>query len=318
MGMDIETMPLLSVIIPCYNVEKYIYECIDSVLSQSYANIELILVDDGSSDATSRICDEFASSDTRVTVIHQGNKGVGASRNVGISRCHGDFITFVDSDDKVSHDVYDGNIQLLVNGGGADILQFPFCRLYEDGTIIDFDCGPDRIIKDAALLLAEFADKNRLRSYVCNKIFKKSVFDNVIFHCDIYFEDRYFIADVIEKTSGVIFSTSGLYFYRVIPSQITQMPLNSKWCLSQIKADLNISQKASHYRSTYNIQIKRYSNCLYFLNKLKDFSPYSASKEMLTLRDNAPTLYQLLFSNVSLGLKIQILKYKIKFFTQGL
>ena len=94
--------PLISIVIPVYNAERYINKCIDSVLSQSYANWELLLIDDGSSDDSGRICDGYSKKDDRIRTFHKRNGGVGSARNVGIEQASGDFITFIDSDDWIS------------------------------------------------------------------------------------------------------------------------------------------------------------------------------------------------------------------------
>ncbi len=99
---------LISVIIPAYNVEKYIGPCIDSVTSQTYKNIEIIVVDDGSTDTTSAICDEKAAQDSRLVVVHQKNQGLSAARNAGTAICKGTYIAFVDGDDIVSEENLDG------------------------------------------------------------------------------------------------------------------------------------------------------------------------------------------------------------------
>ena len=97
--------PLISVIVPIYMVEKYIHRCIDSILQQTYKNLEIILIDDGSPDKCGKICDMYLSVDSRVKVIHQKNGGVGAARNTGLQHCRGEFITFVDGDDYISSDL---------------------------------------------------------------------------------------------------------------------------------------------------------------------------------------------------------------------
>lgn len=100
-------MQLLSVIVPVYNVEKFINDCIDSILGQSYKNIELILVDDGSTDSSGEICDKYCSVDKRVKVIHQNNKGCSAARNAGIANAKGNLIAFMDADDLIDQDMYE-------------------------------------------------------------------------------------------------------------------------------------------------------------------------------------------------------------------
>lgn len=116
--------PLISVIVPCYNVEQYLAKCVDSILSQTYKNLEILLVDDGSPDKCGEMCDEYAQIDTRVFVIHKENGGLSDARNVAIDIAKGEYITFIDSDDYVSVDyiellyrlIVDNNAQMSVSG----------------------------------------------------------------------------------------------------------------------------------------------------------------------------------------------------------
>lgn len=96
--------PLISVIIPIYNVEKYVKRCLDSVLNQTYCHLEVILVDDGSTDSSGKICDEYKKMDTRIRVIHKSNEGVSSARNLGIEVANGEYIAFIDSDDAMEKD----------------------------------------------------------------------------------------------------------------------------------------------------------------------------------------------------------------------
>ena len=96
-----ENQALISVIIPVYNVEEYLHECVDSVINQTYKNLQIILVDDGSTDSSGKICDEYAENDKRITVVHQKNGGLSVARNTGLSNAHGDYVYFLDSDDYI-------------------------------------------------------------------------------------------------------------------------------------------------------------------------------------------------------------------------
>ena len=123
-----ENTPLLSVIIPVYNVEDYVARCVDSVLNQTYGNLEVILVDDGAKDSSGDICDTLALKDSRVRVIHKENGGLSSARNVGLDMATGEYITFVDSDDWLEADGYEHLMELmeryqvkLVCGGNYDV-----------------------------------------------------------------------------------------------------------------------------------------------------------------------------------------------------
>ena len=97
---------IISVIVPVYNVEEYLERCVDSILRQTYTNLEVILVDDGSTDNCPQICEQYASFDKRVRVIHQSNGGLFAARNAGIDAAKGEYLSFIDSDDFISEDMY--------------------------------------------------------------------------------------------------------------------------------------------------------------------------------------------------------------------
>lgn len=118
--MTLQTTPLVSIIIPVYNAEKYLRYCVDSILQQSYTNLEVILVDDGAKDSSPSICDDYAQSDSRVTVIHQPNGGIAKAQNTGLDAAHGDYIAFADNDDILDS----RNIELLLHAlksTGADM-----------------------------------------------------------------------------------------------------------------------------------------------------------------------------------------------------
>lgn len=104
--MEYMDSPLISVIIPVYNVEKYLRQCLESVIGQTYINLEIILVDDGSTDGSSKICDDFAAIDDRIVVIHQYNAGLSSARNAGLDIMKGDYVSFVDSDDWIEKDMF--------------------------------------------------------------------------------------------------------------------------------------------------------------------------------------------------------------------
>ncbi|MDE6947641.1 MAG: glycosyltransferase, partial [Anaeroplasmataceae bacterium] len=124
--------PLISIIVPIFNVEKFIPECIESIQKQSYTNMQVILVDDGSTDSSGKICDKYASGDARIEVIHQQNKGLVAARKSGLKKAKGKYIGFVDGDDYIDSDMY----QTLVREMEETKVDFVHCRYWEKNSTI--------------------------------------------------------------------------------------------------------------------------------------------------------------------------------------
>lgn len=124
--------PILSVIVPVYNVEPYLSRCVDSILSQTFTNLELILVDDGSTDRSGAICDEGVIKDPRVKVFHELNAGVNTARNKGLNIAQGDYIAFVDGDDFIKPNTFSEAIELLEQNDEIDILQYPEIYVHGD------------------------------------------------------------------------------------------------------------------------------------------------------------------------------------------
>ena len=180
--------PTVSVIVPVYNVEKYLARCVDSITYQTYENLDIILVDDGSTDNSGRICDEYAKKDTRIRVIHQKNKGLSGARNSGIFASTGDYIGFVDSDDWIDKDMY----ELLVNTAiehHADIARCDTYLNYDDGTEkTNSDYSNVRVL-DCVQAIKETVYTSFNMS-VCNKLYSSSLLSS-----DTFDENQYGIED---------------------------------------------------------------------------------------------------------------------------
>lgn len=121
--------PLVSVIVPVYNVEKYLDKCISSIISQSYKNLQVLLVDDGSTDASSQICDKYADNDARIAVYHNSNHGPSYSRNFGLEHSSGEYITFIDSDDWLEDDYVTNLVRAIIETGSELAISPNFFRL---------------------------------------------------------------------------------------------------------------------------------------------------------------------------------------------
>lgn len=135
---------LVSVIVPVYNVEKYLARCLDSIINQTYTNLEIILVDDGSKDSSGQICDEYAAKDQRIKVIHKQNGGLSSARNAGLDIASGSYIEFVDSDDWIDKDTVKENLELIINEN-SNVVFFNHYQVFDDHI---YEC---ELLKEVAL-----------------------------------------------------------------------------------------------------------------------------------------------------------------------
>lgn len=167
-------MVKLSVILTVYNVEKYLKRCIDSIIKQTYKDFELILVDDGSIDNSSKICDKFCKQDKRIKVIHKENGGVSSARNAGLDIAEGDYISFIDSDDYIEVDMFKKLIQIMIENN-ADIAQCNFKVVCKNEKMIKNKIYKDVKVGDRYVALNEIIDVP-FSNVVWNKIYKKRNF----------------------------------------------------------------------------------------------------------------------------------------------
>ena len=249
-------MSKISVIVPVYNVEQYLPQCLDSIINQTYKDLEIICVDDGSPDNSGKILDEYAKKDNRIKVIHQENGGLSEARNTGLDNATGDWISFVDSDDYVALDYYETMIK-AVKENGADVVQ---C-----GHSV-FSTQVDKTFSYKTKTVEGFINiiKNLKRGYVWNKLWKAELIqkNNLRFYPKIYIEDILFsimAANFIKKFSTIDYVGN---FYRSNPKSISQAPEKKQ----KIKEDVYlICCKALDFAKAHNRnkkEIKAMSNFL--------------------------------------------------------
>lgn len=211
--------PLLSVIIPCYNTEKYLEKCITSILKQSYTNIEVILINDGSTDKTPLICNNLSNIDKRIKVIHQSNQGASITRQNGINLSKGEYITFVDSDDWIHPQMYEFMMEGLYNSH-ADIAQCGVCDALEENNQIILKHRKTKTINnqyqtyDKIRGVIEILDDTKWQSYFWNKIYKKKLFSNIQFPIGRGLdEDTSVMYHLFHRANSSIYFESEFYFY---------------------------------------------------------------------------------------------------------
>ena len=173
-----------SVILPIYNVEKYLRECVDSILGQTYTDFELILVDDGSKDLSGKICDEYAEKDSRVKVIHKENGGLSDARNVGTDAACGEYIVYIDSDDYVTTNEFLQDVKGKIDDCGSDIVLYKFSKLYDESGKIDecsFSLGFATEITDPDEFIYEMVKRDAYYGMAWIKAFRRElVVKNII------------------------------------------------------------------------------------------------------------------------------------------
>lgn len=212
---------LISVIIPAYNAEKYIVNCIESVAAQTYQHLEIIVVNDGSTDLTGQLLDEIAKKDTRIKVIHQKNQGVSAARNTGLSQAKGDCIGFVDADDEVAQDMYEFLYHNLVTYH-ADISHCGYEHVKSNETIQFHGTGVV-LVQDKTDAVKELLTGQRVEPSACTKLYKKSTIEKVLFPTDIKInEDLLFNIEAFKNSKTMVFEDQMKYRYLYNPSSASR------------------------------------------------------------------------------------------------
>ncbi|MGE8204569.1 glycosyltransferase family 2 protein [Heyndrickxia sp. NPDC080065] len=203
--------PAISIIVPVYNEELYLKQCIDSILAQTFTNFELILVNDGSTDCSGDICDEYESKNSRVRVIHKNNGGLSSARNAGIKEAEGEYIGFIDSDDFIDENMYK-NLYQLCQETNSDISICRFGREI-DGELISDD--EEKIIKEMDHIegMRQLFKGVLYRFSVCNKLFKKTCFENILFPEGRIHEDLSTTYKLFSNANKVVFTNYVGYMY---------------------------------------------------------------------------------------------------------
>lgn len=220
---------MISVIVPIYRVEKYLSRCIESILNQSYKDIEVFLVDDGSPDNCGEICDRYARKDNRITVIHQKNAGVSAARNAGLNRAKGEYIGFVDPDDYIAVDMYDKMLTSLEKER-ANLAICGYNYIDESGNIDEkriYQLAKNELITQKQLM-SRFSDMPpTVRLGVVNKLFSREKLGQLRFQENLHSaEDVLFITEYAKTVKKAVFVHEPLYLNTVREGSATHGGLN--------------------------------------------------------------------------------------------
>ena len=206
-------MEKISIIVPIYNVEKYLEKCIKSILSQTYKNLEIILVDDGSPDKCGMICDKYKEIDDRIIVIHQENKGLSGARNTGLKNANGKYVCFIDSDDYINEHMIETLYENLIKTG-SDISICDFFQVKENENIkIKKIENAVKIMNKQECLKKLLYHKYKLDIVTWNKLYKQELFNNIEFPEGKIYEDFATIPFLIDNSNKICCTKQKLYFY---------------------------------------------------------------------------------------------------------
>lgn len=278
---------LVSVIVPAYNSQKYISECLDSLIKQTFDSYEIIVIDDGSTDNTPLICDEYANKNSNMRVFHEENKGVSEARNLGIFLANGIFVTFVDSDDYVRPEFISKLYNAILSTNDCDI---SMCYLekhyYDKGKLIEI-VGPEfmisKIMDEDLFWTTKFGMKGVL-NLMTNKMIRKSLFDNLKFQGVVY-EDSRMIHKLVKQARNVIIIPEVLYSLRRYNESLTYRTNNlTIW---EANYDVAVERFVDFYeRKKYKIALNFLNSCIFcIMNILKYVNLKTQKNKFKELRE---------------------------------
>ena len=253
-------MPLISIIVPIYNVEKYLNKCIDSIISQTYDHLEIFLVDDGSTDKCGYICDEYAKRDLRIRVIHKANGGLSDARNVALEVVTGDYVTFVDSDDWVS-EYYIENLYIGLKTVGADMSISRFVDFFDNDTVPQrFNKVDTKTIEvlSAEQCLEKMLYQDGVDTCAWGKLYKRENFDGLRFPKGKLYEDIPVTHKLIEKCARIALIPNVDYMYYQRANGIQRAEYSPK----KLDAIKHMNELRIHIKEKYP-KLGKASDCRY-------------------------------------------------------
>ncbi|MDI9241552.1 glycosyltransferase family 2 protein [Fusibacillus kribbianus] len=217
----------ISVIVPVYNVAAYLPSCIDSILFQDYSSLEVILIDDGSTDESGEICDEYAQKDRRIKVIHQTNGGAAAAKNAGLRIASGEFLSFVDSDDFLEPGAYSHMIQVMQEQS-ADVVQCSYQDIFKDHM-------EEHVLKKVTLNQIDFLvlfTEDWTCALLWDKLYKRSLYEEIFFETGHKIDDEYFTYRGILNAKKIVRDSQIVYNYRKRASSVMYSPTSARQIIS--------------------------------------------------------------------------------------
>lgn len=295
---------LISIVVPVYNVEKYLDKCIDSLVNQTYENLEIILIDDGSKDNSAKICDNWKDKDNRIKVVHKKNGGLSEARNVGIDYAEGDYIAFIDSDDWVDKNFIKYLYEQLKKYN-ADIAASAIIKTYKDYNEIQL-INREKIIFTNGEALDTLLSGRDFCAVAWNKLYKKNVIGNIRFPIGKIHEDEFFSYKVIANANTLVLVPEAIYYYRQRSGSIMQ-----KWSIAHLDALEAFEERMDFMHKYYpNLYLKSkycfYLAGIYNAKEILNTSNEITKKEIEAILNTITKLKFTVGNLIKLGLKKSI------------
>lgn len=300
----------VSVIVPVYNVEIYLKKCINSILNQTFRNLEIILVDDGSTDDSGIICDEYALIDERLKVIHKENGGLSSARNIGIDNATGDYLAFIDSDDWIEPNMLEVLLE-RIKQDNSDISICEYLEVYnEEEKITNTTMIENKIFTNYKALKNIYDNKlNITMTVTWNKLYKKELFKNITFPNGKIHEDEFTTYKLLYAAEKVSYINKKMYYYRQRENSIMKSKFSKKRLdtLDAIEERVDFMKDIVKDDELYNMTIVFYYNVImncYFLYQESNKDDYYTLKDILK---RARKIYKIYFKASKESIKSKII-----------
>lgn len=256
---------LISIVVPIYNVEQYLQKCVDSLINQTYKNLEIILVDDGSPDNCPKICDEYAKQDSRIKVIHKENGGLSDARNSGMNIATGEYISFIDSDDWIKSEMIEDMYNRMIEDN-SDLVSSGVLWVDEDGVEIRNATVSENCVLNTEQAMTELINDGKLKQHVWNKLYKADLIKNIPFDKGKYHEDVFWSYKVIGEAERISIEKNSYYFY----VQRSESIMGEKYSAKRLDAldamELRCEYMKERFPKLYNNALTVYiGSCMYHL-----------------------------------------------------
>ena len=308
---------LVSIIVPVYNTEKYLMECVDSLINQTYTNLEILLIDDGSTDNSGNICDEYSKKDCRVRVIHKENGGVSSARNTGLDLAQGEYISFLDADDVIDKEYVSIMLQKIVETK-SDLTFCKYSKFTDESTTVIEEKLPEHVnvdVHDEAFVkfFCRFFDYKQYIFASCNRIlFRKSLVYDIRFDQNIKIsEDLLFWTCIMLNAKLITSVNQHLYFYRQTTTSVTRS-YKKNYLDGQLKLLAELEKKFALFDSEIVHKTFRIHSCLLCYYVLSNELKYKQPTRRSTIQEvRTSKLYK--YFTLKNGLRLYGAKSKLKF-----